>query len=52
MMRSIGLVIASLLLISLRVVLMVLAWPPSKLLQLTDRPFLTAMLELHRLLRL
>ena len=46
------LVTASLLLILLRVVLMVMAWPASRLLRATDRPFLRAMLELHSLLRL
>ena len=46
------LVIASLLLILLRVVLMVLAWPPRKMLERTDRLFLKTMLELHNLLHL
>ena len=51
-MISIMLVIASLLLILLRVILIMLAWPPYKLLQKTNRAYSTVMVEVYSLLTL
>ena len=51
-MISIMLVIASLLLILLRVVLILLAWPPYKLLEKTNRAYSTVMVEVYSLLTL
>ena len=48
--RSIMLVIASLLLISLRLVMVALAWPPYKVLEKTNRVFTVLMVEVHNLL--
>ena len=44
------LVIASLLLILLRVVLIILAYPPYKLLEKTNNAFLKTMVDVHSLL--